>query len=225
VKTIRVLLVDDQELFVDCLKVVLEARAHEVEVCGIARDGKAAVRLAEELAPTLVLMDVRMPVMNGVEAARIIRERHPSIKIVMLTTYDEDEYVTEALRYGAVGYLLKNMPPEELIASIRAVSGGIFQISPAAAKRLTGDRSEAASVPASISRDHPPDTSVTELLATLSPREKEILECLTLAMDNRKIANQMNLAEQTVKNYVHSIYEKLGITNRMELIRLLNQMK
>jgi DNA-binding NarL/FixJ family response regulator len=222
---IRVLLADDQELFIESLKIVLESRTPDIRVCGIAHDGRQAIRLAEETSPSVILLDVRMPVMNGVEAARIIRERHPAVRIVMLTTYDEDEYVTEALRYGAVGYLLKNMPPHELITSIRAVNNGIFQISPVVARKLMSAKGMETATTESIANTFPPEAKVSDLLKTLTPKERQILEYLKQAMDNKQIAKQVNLAEQTVKNNVHAIYAKLSISNRMQLIRLLNEIR
>ena len=132
----RVLLVDDQELFVRNLQIVLESRAGDIEVVGIARDGREALQRVRESKPDIVLMDVRMPVMDGVEATRLIHDRHPAIRVVMLTTFDDDEYVYHALEYGAVGYLLKSIPPDELFACIRAVAGGATLMSSTVKEKL-----------------------------------------------------------------------------------------
>jgi DNA-binding NarL/FixJ family response regulator len=132
----RIALADDQMLFVDSLKTVLEYSTDDIEICGVAMDGQEAVDLVASEHPEVILMDVRMPEMDGVEATRIIRKEHPKTHVVMLTTFDDDEYVFSALSYGALGYLLKNIPSDELVASLRAIRSGTMQISPRVAKKL-----------------------------------------------------------------------------------------
>jgi len=127
---IQVLLVDDQVLFVQSLRTVLNTVAADIHVCGIALNGKEAVDFVSRQRPDVILMDVRMPVMDGVEATRIIHKEHPDISIMMLTTFDDDSYVVEALNEGAVGYILKDVPPEELIIAVRAIYSGKIIISP-----------------------------------------------------------------------------------------------
>ena len=133
---IGVLIADDQQLFADGLKVVIESRAPQFKVIGIAGSGKQAVSMAAELRPDVVLMDVRMPEMDGVAATRIIHDKYPDIKILILTTFDDDEYVEFSLQNGAIGYLLKNRPAEELIDSIKALAKGIIQIDPAVSRKI-----------------------------------------------------------------------------------------
>jgi DNA-binding NarL/FixJ family response regulator len=212
---ISVLLVDDQELFVRNLQIVLESRMGDVRVTGIAHDGSEAIRLIAQEEPDIVLMDVRMPEMDGVEATRVIHKRYPSVRIVMLTTFDDDEYVYEALGHGAVGYLLKNIPPEELFSSIRAVHNGAVLISPSVAEKLVQNRRK-RQAPQTEATQSPSD-----LLATLTQREREILRLIALAYTNRQIAERLMIAEQTVKNHTSIIYSKMGVTKRMELMRLL----
>ncbi len=213
----RVLLVDDQTLFVDSLRVVIESRTDDIVVAGVAYSGEEAVRLYDETDPDVVMMDVRMPGMDGVEATRIIRERHPESRIVMLTTYDDDEYVTHAIQYGAAGYILKNIPPSELIACIRVAVTGTVQISPGIASRILQEG--AAHVIARHRGSQMPD-GVQEQYETLTPREREVLALLIKAYDNSQIAEALGIAHQTVKNHIHLIYEKLMVQNRMQLMQL-----
>ena len=133
---VTVLIADDQELFAEGLRVVIESRAPGFRVVGIAHDGAEAVSMARQLHPDVILMDVRMPKMDGVVATRIIHERQPAVKILILTTFDDDEYVHHSLKNGAIGYLLKNRPAEELIDSVRALAKGIIQIDPAVSRKV-----------------------------------------------------------------------------------------
>jgi DNA-binding NarL/FixJ family response regulator len=164
------------------------------------------------LKPDIILMDVRMPNLDGVQATMRIHELYPSIKIIMLTTFKDDEYVKLALKAGAIGYLLKNIPPDELIKSVRMARNSVMQLSPEVASFLAqsdldpGDALSDASNP----------------IERLTLREREILQLILEAMGNKDIAKNLNLTEQTVKNYVHKLYEKLGITSRLELIKLMN---
>ncbi len=193
---IRVVLVDDQVLFVESLKTVLEFRADDIEVVGTAHDGREALERVREVLPDLVLMDVRMPGMDGVEAARLLHAEFPLIKVVMLTTFDDDSYVREAMQYNAVGYILKNIPPEDLIGSIRAVRGGTIQVSPDVMEAILGrDRNSIA-------------------IDMFSRREREILFLMSHGLDNTAIADRLFIAEQTVKNHISKIYGKLGTHDR-----------
>lgn len=209
----RILLADDQVLFVESLKCVLEERAQDMEVVGIARDGNEAVFLAMKLQPDVILMDVRMPKLDGVQATRKIHELYPRISIVMLTTFDDDDYVEIALKFGATGYLLKNIPPEELILAVRSVRSGLTQISPEVVKRLLVRRQQGEAEP----------LGAPAVIETLTHREREILELVINAFENRQIAQHLGITEQTVKNYVHSLYEKLGVSNRIQLIKVLGR--
>lgn len=208
---ISVLLADDQRLFVDNLKIVLEARTDDIRVLGIAYGGGEAVEMAARLRPEIVLLDVRMPDMDGVEAARRIGSALPGIKLIMLTTFDDDLYVERALVYGAYGYILKNVSPEGLIESIRAVHAGSRLIPNSPPGHLLSRRPEP---PAAMGADE-----TRELLGSLSARETQIVKLIALAYDNRHIAERLGIAEQTVKNSLSAIYAKLGVSKRTQLMR------
>lgn len=210
---IRVLLVDDQPLFVQSLARVIEFRAPDIEVLGIAENGDKAVQMVRRDPPDIVVMDIQMPVMNGVEAARIIYKEFPEIRTMMLTTFDEDEYIIESLQYGSRGYLLKNIPPEEVITAIRALYSGINQISPQVISRITSQL-------LSGYKTHRAPQELPQWFFELTNLEKEILKNLSKGMSNKEIASIGNLAEQTVKNYLSTIYEKLGVNKRAMAVRL-----
>lgn len=207
---IRVLIADDQKLFAESLHYVIEARAPDIHVVGVVNDGNEAIVTTRELEPDLVLMDVRMPSVDGVMATQAIHASLPAVRILMLSTFQDDGYVRKAVAAGAVGYLLKNIAPEEVITAIRAVKGGLVQMSPGVAKALT--RGETL----------PSDESYQALLIDpLTRREREVLLLIERSLENRKIAEFLNVTEQTAKNYIHNIYGKLGVNNRMQLMQLL----
>jgi len=204
-----ILIVDDQLLFAESLKTVLETRGEGLNVVSIAANGKEAVHMAGIYNPEIILMDIRMPEMNGVEAVKIIKEKYPEIITIMLTTFDDDTYIHNALTYGAAGYLLKNTPPEKLISSIYAAKNGLVLISPAIIKHLTHD-----SIKSDIPKEKP------DWLNELSRREKQVLKLLSSGLNNKEIANELFIAEQTVKNHVSLIYSKIGTHDRMKIIRM-----
>lgn len=220
---LTVLLVDDQRLFVESLRVFMNTRAEDLEVVGVAYDGAEAVEMTRTLRPSLVVMDVRMPGMDGVQACRTITSEIPDTKVLMLTTFDDDEYVFEAMKTGAVGYLLKDLDPSELVETMRAAISGSVQISPQIATRLV---SHAYGPKASDHRRRTDNRFETdealadELWNTLSRREQEIIRLIAEEYDNGEIADRLNLAVQTVKNHISSIYEKLEVHSRIRLIRL-----
>lgn len=216
----RLLLVDDQVLFVETLKTVIEMRGDGIEVVGLAYNGEEAVAAAERLKPDIILMDVRMPVMDGVEAAIQIHRKFPHIRIMMLTTFDDDEYVHDALEGGAVGYLLKNMPSSDLICSLRAVNSGTLQISPAVADQLVKgfDRGQGGH-PGDKSPPAPPPEEGRYNIEILSRREREILYLMSRGYDNIHIASRLFLAEQTVKNHISHIYHKLQVHDWMSVMK------
>lgn len=213
---IKIVLVDDQALFLESLKMVLETRTEDIEVIGSASNGEEAIARVKELNPHIVLMDVRMPVMDGVEATRIIHREFPSVQIMMLTTFDNDEYVYEALHDGAIGYLLKDIPPEELISSIRAMRKGAVQLSPVVAAKLI----EKAYGPKKTPNVSDEDAHTIRLIESLSKREKEILKLIAKGHDNKEIAKTMFIAEQTVKNHVSTIYSKLEARDRIQAMQI-----
>jgi DNA-binding NarL/FixJ family response regulator len=212
---IKVLLVDDQLLFVESLKTVLNTRAQDMVVVGVAHDGITAVKLTEKLQPDVILMDVRMPKMNGVESTRIIKEKYPEIRVLMLTTFDDDEYILEALKLGAVGYILKDIPPSELIAAVRAIYHGGVLIAPKVAVKLV-NRIDHGNLQMRMESGKP----IPEWLKEMSSREKEILGLMAQGYDNKEIARKIYIAEQTVKNYVSIIYSKLGVKDRVQASRM-----
>ena len=205
-ETIRILLVDDQRLMREGLHILLELEP-DLKIAGEADSGEAALKAYAELQPDVVLMDVRMPGMDGVEATWRMRERWPAARIVILTTFDDDEYVFEGLRAGALGYLLKDVSGHDLAAAVRTVAAGGALIQP----------SVAAKVLAEFARIAPPARPADAGLAeALSAREVEILRLLTDGLSNREIATRLCLAEGTVKNYVTDILGKLGARDRTQ---------
>jgi len=206
---IRILIVDDQILFAESLKTVLEAAGEGYKICGLAENGREAVDAVEELKPDLVLMDVRMPVMDGVAATRILKAKLPGLKILMLTTFEDDEYVREALRYGVSGYLLKSIPTVELLASLRAAMTGALQLDPRVISALVGQGEAAASA------DAPP-----RWFDELTRKEKQVLGLMVGGFHNDEIAERVCMAPQTVRNYISRIYDKLGTTDRVAAVRL-----
>lgn len=209
------MLVDDQKIFLEGLAYVIESRAEDISIVAQALDGKQAVTLAGEHLPDIILMDVRMPNMDGVQATRIIHEEHPEIKIVMFTTFKDDDYVKQALRCGSVGYLLKNRPPVELINSLYAVQSGVMQIDPDVSAAL-------------IMKDIQKPKYSEETLKryqSLTKREKDTLSLLIKAYSNKDIAEHLNIQEQSVRNYIHVIYAKLGVSNRTEIFRIMESLK
>jgi DNA-binding NarL/FixJ family response regulator len=205
-EAIRILLVDDQRLMREGLRILLELEP-DLEIVGEADNGQAALNAYEELRPDVVLMDVRMPGMDGVEATWRLRQRWPQARIVILTTFDDDEYVFEALRAGALGYLLKDVSGSDLAQAVRTVAAGGALIEP----------SVAAKVIAEFARVAPPARDAGVGLAEpLSEREVEILRLLAGGLTNRHIAQRLSLAEGTVKNYVTNILGKLGARDRTQ---------
>ena len=200
--SIRILLADDQLLFVENLKTVLEHQDDDIHVVATAENGEQAVKLALEHRPDIVLMDVRMPVMDGVEATRLICEAAPEVAILVLTTFDDDAYVHDALAYGAKGYLLKNIPSKMLLESIRAVMSGTILLSPDVISHLIG-------------RSLNSKPEVTFPIEKLSNRERDVLFLMSRGYDNIAIADRLSLSEQTVKNHISHIYGKLGIHERI----------
>lgn len=203
---IRVALVDDQALFREGLRTILSLQA-DFEIVGEAADGQEAVALINKTNPHVVLMDLKMPRLDGVEATRLIKSEHPSVHILILTTFDDDEYVFEGLRSGAVGYLLKDAPSDKLVEAIRAAARGESFLQPSVAAKVVAEFSRLA--------DRPVDLSEA-LVEPLSQRESEVLRLLAHGSTNRQIAEALVIAEGTVKNHVTSILGKLGVEDRTQ---------
>ncbi len=197
---IRLLLVDDQDLIRRGMTALLKSD-EALQVVGEAANGQDAIALVASLTPDVVLMDVRMPVMDGVAATKAICQQFPGTKILVLTTFDDQEYVTQALQNGASGYLLKDTPFDELVQAIRFVHKGYTHIGPGLVNQA-GTMAPAA-----------PSTSV---LAELTPREQEILQLIAQGASNREIAQSLYLAEKTVRNHVTNILSRLGLRDRTQ---------
>ena len=200
---IRVLICDDQAIVCEGLQAILST-AQGIEVVGTANDGAQAVEMVAEAQPDVVLMDLKMPVMNGVQATRLIRKQHPQVRVLVLTTYDADEWVFDAVRGGASGYLLKDTPREKLIEAIRDIAAGKTPVDPNVAGKLFAQVAQGTA---------PPDTSIAE---DLSEREREVLGLLARGMTNAEISKRLFLSEGTVRNYVSAILAKLGVPDRTQ---------
>src|SRR5665811_495720 len=204
---IRILLADDTALFRTAIAELVDGQ-DGLTVVGEAENGLEAVEKANALKPDLVVMDVEMPVMDGVEATRLIREQLPGVRVVMLTVSEADEHLFDAIRFGAQGYLLKNLRPAELFDLIRAVMRDEAALSPSIAGRLLGQIRNGAM--ASQVEDAQPDT------AALTPRELEVLRLVADGLSNKEIAAKLFITEGTVKNHVHNALEKLQLENRTQ---------
>jgi DNA-binding NarL/FixJ family response regulator len=200
----RVLIVDDQPLLRAGFKSVLEASG-QIDVVGEAATGVEAIEQARRLEPDVVLMDVRMPDMDGIQATR----RMPKQKVLILTTFGLDEYIIEALRAGASGFLLKDAPVDELLSAVRAVAAGDAQLSPAVTKRLLDQ--VARRLPAAVDHD---DARLQELTA----REQDVLRLLAVGMSNAEIGEALIVSEATVKTHVSAVLSKLGLRDRVQAV-------
>jgi DNA-binding NarL/FixJ family response regulator len=206
VNSIRVLLVDDQRLMREGLRILLELEP-DLAVVGEVGDGQVAIEVYADTQPDVVLMDIRMPGMDGVEATWRIRAQWPEARIIILTTFDDDAYVFEGLRAGALGYLLKAVSGQELADAIRVVAGGGALIEPSVARKVVAE----------FARVAPPARPAREALPEpLSERETEVLSLVASGFTNREIATRLNLAEGTVKNYVTNILQKVGARDRTQ---------
>jgi DNA-binding NarL/FixJ family response regulator len=203
---IGVLLADDQELVRSGFRLILEL-ADGIEVIGEAADGREAVRLAKELQPDVVLMDVRMPELDGIEATRRLRQAGVDARVLVLTTFDLDEYVYGAIRAGASGFLLKDAPREQLVTAVRTVARGEALLAPAITQRL---------IERFVAR--PPASEVAPALAELSARELEVLQLVARGLSNAEIAAELIVGEATVKTHVARILRKLAVRDRVQAV-------
>lgn len=200
---IRVLICDDQDVVREGLRAILSTSA-DFDVVGMASDGAQALELVAREQPDVVLMDLNMPGMNGIQATRLIHQKYPSVRILALTTYDADEWVFDAIRAGAAGYLLKDTPRTNLMKAIEGTAAGQTFVDPGVAGKLLNHVASTTTV-------H--DSTLTD---SLSPRELQVLRLLAMGQSNQDIAGQLFLSEGTVRNYVSAIFTKLGVTDRTQ---------
>lgn len=206
---IKILIVDDQSLFREALKTLLNASS-EFEIVGDASNGEEALRMVLQHSPDVVLMDLRMPIMDGVDATRRILQMNKPTKVIVLTTFDDDENVFEALRAGAVGYLLKDVSSEKLYEAIKAANQGEYFLLPSITAKVVSEFSR-ISKPAPRHQD-------AFLPDPLSPREIEIIRLVATGASNKEIAEKLVISEGTVKNHLSSILSKLSVRDRMQAV-------
>lgn len=202
---IRLILCDDQAIVTEGLQVILGA-VSDFEIVATAHDGAEAVDLVAEHQPDIVLMDLRMPIMNGIQATRQITQQSPATRVLVLTTYDDDEWVFDAIRSGAAGYLLKDTPRDQLIAAIRGTVSGATHVDPQVAGKLFQQLAQPGAAP----------TVGTSIGDGLSERELEVLRLLANGLSNAEIAEELHLSKGTVQNYVSGIFAKLDVTDRTQ---------
>ena len=202
---IRVVLVDDDALIREGLRMIID-QAGDLEVVATAGNGEEALLVAAEYRPDVILMDVRMPVLDGIEATRQITNAEGAPRVIILTTFELDEYVFEALRAGASGFLLKRTEPEHLVGAIRVVAGGEALLSPSVTRRLIEEFTRR------------PQTGSGERLTMLTDREREVLVLIARGLSNQELAEQLFIADNTVKTHVKRIFTKLGARDRAQAI-------
>jgi DNA-binding NarL/FixJ family response regulator len=210
--TIRVLLADDQELLRLGFRMILDQEP-DIEVVGEAGDGDEAIALAARGDPDVVIMDIRMPRTDGIEATRRIVAANPAVRVLVLTTFDLDTYAFGALRAGASGFLLKDVPPGELVAAVRIVASGDAVVSPRITRRLLDEHAHLLEVP-----DADGPTGTVAAMATLTEREQEVLMAVADGLSNAEIAARLFVSEATVKSHVGRILAKLGLRDRVQAV-------
>jgi DNA-binding NarL/FixJ family response regulator len=204
--TIQVLLVDDQEIFRQGLAKILGTK-EDLEVIGQATHGQSAITLTDELQPDVILMDIRMPVCDGVTATREIHQRYPWIKIIVLTTFDDDEYIWQSLQAGAIGYLLKRTPIEQIMVAIQSAYQGYSQLGPTIAPKIFAQMQPVS-----------PAVEFNTVIAGLSKRELEVLKLIAAGKNNQEISRTLHLTEGTVRNYITNILSQLDVRDRVQAI-------
>jgi DNA-binding NarL/FixJ family response regulator len=199
----RIIICDDQDIVRDGLTLLLKLET-DIEIIGVAANGAEAIEMVAHNQPDLVLMDLKMPVMNGVDATREIKAKFPAVKVLVLTTYGTDDWVFDAVRAGASGYLLKDAPREEVLKAVRGTVAGNNYLDPAVAGKIMGEISGSKKKPSSL------------ITGKLTPREIEVLQLLAKGLSNEDISKKLFLSEGTVRNHVSSIVDKLGVSDRTQ---------
>jgi DNA-binding NarL/FixJ family response regulator len=224
---IRVVLVDDQTLMRQGIQTLLELEG-DLEVVGVAGNGREAITAVERARPDVVLMDIRMPEMDGVAATRALTERFPAIGVIILTTFDDDEYVFEGLKAGARGYLLKDVGSDALAAAVRAVAAGQALIQPSIARKVVAEFSRLAAFRQTMNDErrtlkedpavHRSSLIVQSFAASLTERELEVLRAMAQGLSNKEIADRLVITEGTVKNHVSNLLGKLDVRDRTQAV-------
>lgn len=217
---IKVVIVDDQEIVREGLKMILSLH-EELEIIGEASNGEELLKLMETKKPEVILMDIRMPVMNGIETTKIMKEKYPDVKIIILTTFNEDEYIFEGLKNGADSYILKDSGSNEILTAIKSVTQGEMLLNPKVTAKVVNALNSMK--PASDTKNK--DSEKKKLLGTLTPRELEVAKHILEGKSNKEISKDLFVTEGTVKNYVSKILEKLEIKSRSELIIMFQNIK
>lgn len=212
---INILIADDQTLMCDGLKTILELEEN-FNVMGIAKNGAEVLEFCKINKPDLILMDIRMPRMDGVKCTKILKTLYPEIKVLVLTTFNDTEYIVEALNYGAAGYILKDIEGDELIKAINDAYKGSLMMPASVAKKLAEKLSQ-STVVVNVHKEE-------KVLKDFSEREEEIAKMMTMGFNNKQIASSLFISEGTAKNYISSIYSKIGTSDRFEAVKLLNIM-
>ncbi|MCL6459729.1 MAG: response regulator transcription factor [Gorillibacterium sp.] len=211
-----IVIVDDQGIVREGLKMILSLY-EEVDIVGEASNGEELLTLLESTVPDVILMDIRMPIMNGIEATRIVKQQYPDVKVIILTTFDEDEYIFNGLKNGAAGYILKDSNSKEIIKSIRAACDGHLLLHPQVTSRIVNALH-------SISTQPSYDATVKlDLAKRLTPREIEVAEQIMQGKSNKAISDALFVTEGTIKNYVSHILDKLELNSRTELVLYLQR--
>lgn len=206
---INLLLVDDHNLICQGLKAML-ALEPDLQVVGTADNGKTAIEQVAALQPDVVIMEVRMPVMDGTEATRIITQQFPNIKVLILSTFDDAQCIAQTIRAGAKGYLLKDMPSEDLAMAIRLVHRGYSQIAPGLLEKVIASIADSDAV-------NPPTQQVRKELTQVTPRERDVLHLISFGSTNREIAEKLYITEGTVKTHVTHLLNRLNLRNRSQI--------
>lgn len=211
---INVMLTDDQKIVREGIKMILSLD-NELNIIGEAENGRELLNLIEKQIPDVVLMDIRMPGLSGVETTKLIKQKYPDIRVIILTTFNEDEYIFQGLKNGADGYILKDSDSEDIIKAIKTAYGGNILLNPEVA----------AKVVKALNTTHPnlQSENNSKILATLTPRERDVAHLVAKGMNNREIGSRLFLTEGTVKNYITRIMEKLELSSRTELALYINR--